>query len=79
MFSFSKPGKGNKALTWFGFIMSFAYLFLGIFILVDDQYFNDTLPALYRKGLGGLCIGYGLWRAWRFYKDPKERQNYDKE
>ncbi len=54
----------------FGFVISFAYTGLGLFLLITDHIFNFS--ALQKNGLGIILISYGFFRLYRTLKQRKE-------
>jgi len=53
-----------------GFVMSFVYTGLGLFLLITDHVFNFS--AFQKLGLGLILITYGFFRLYRTLKQKKE-------
>jgi hypothetical protein len=62
-----------KPVQVFGFIMSFAYVFFGMMILMTQFLGTVITDPQYRKVFGGLIAGYGLFRVAFFLRKLREK------
>lgn len=60
-------------LTIFGFIMSFAYVFFGLMVLMTPFLATVIEDQTYRKILGGVLVGYGLFRVAFYLRKLREK------
>jgi len=58
----------NSILKVFGYIMPILYVVVGLVILFTDFFGKETLKI--RLALGILLVAYGVFRAWRIFKNP---------
>lgn len=56
---------------YFGFFMVFVYLTLGVFMVTSD-FFLNTMNKLQKNSIGIILIIYGIFRAYRIYKENKK-------
>jgi uncharacterized membrane protein HdeD (DUF308 family) len=62
--------KTRQPLFFLGITMTLAYVFLGIFLLLDKRTFAGTgLSEELLNIFAVLLIVYGVYRGWRVYKD----------
>lgn len=61
-------------MKWFALVMSGLYVVAGCLLL-----FTDALPMIdvYRQGIGGVLLGYGLLRGVMWYR--KDRRSGQEE
>lgn len=62
-----------KPVQIFGFIMSFAYVFFGMLLIMTP--FMGTLieDPQYRKIFGGVIMAYGLFRVTYFLRQLRKK------
>ncbi len=57
----------QNLMRYLGFLMSLVYVFVGSAVVWrSEELFN--IPGKYALPLGGLLIGYGVFRAYRLYQ-----------
>jgi cytochrome c biogenesis protein CcdA len=62
-----------KPVQIFGFIMSFAYVFLGMLFLTTSFAESVIVETNYRKIFGGVIVAYGLFRVAYFLRKLREK------
>ena len=62
-----------KPVQIFGFVMSFAYVFFGMLILLTPFLTEWISDENYRKIFGGAIAGYGLFRVAFFLRKLREK------
>lgn len=67
----TNPNRLRNFLGWFGYLMPFAYIALGIFCMLSERAKEYMVPRQ-RYAIGGLIIVYGLFRAYRILISKKE-------
>jgi cytochrome c biogenesis protein CcdA len=66
--------KNINFLHIFGFIMSFAYVFFGMMVLMTPFLATVIEDPTYRKILGGVLVGYGLFRVAFYLRKLREKK-----
>lgn len=64
----------NKSVQIFGFIMSFAYVFFGLLIILSDMLKELIADRQYRILFGGALLGYGLFRVRFFFIQLRKKK-----
>jgi uncharacterized membrane protein len=65
------PNRLRNFLSWFGYLMPFAYIALGLFFILSERAKENFIPTQ-RYAIGGLVIVYGLFRTFRIIKSKKD-------
>ncbi len=63
----------SKSVIIFGVVMSIVYVCFGLFLLLASVYGNTNINFQYQNVLGGLLMGYGVFRVIR---GVKQYQNF---
>lgn len=62
--------KMRQPMFFLGITMTLAYIFLGLFLLLDKGRLSDTVLSEELLNIFAvLLMVYGLYRGWRVYKD----------
>ncbi len=72
------PNRLRNTLSWFGYLMPFAYIALGIFFIFSERAKENFIPTQ-RYAVGGLVIVYGLFRTFRMIKSIKDAKKDEDE
>lgn len=74
----TNPNRLRNILGWFGYLMPFAYIALGLFFMLSERMKENFIPTQ-RYAIGGLIIVYGLFRAFRIIKSFKDAKEDEEE
>lgn len=63
----------HKFMKIFSYVMVFFYLIFSSILLLTSK-FTASLMPVQRYSVGGMLLAYGLFRAYRIYKNNKENE-----